>query len=64
MDNFSSLLEALRQAGESVGVAWLLVGMVEFIVWIGLWRRGFRIRHLPDFFAAALARLRGLLKHD
>lgn len=62
--NWSVLQAALWQAAEAIGWVWLLVGAAEILFWVVLWRTGFRLRKLPDFFAAALAKLRGLLRLD
>lgn len=64
ISNLHSWLEALLQAAEVVGPVWLLIAAGEILVWLTLWRSGFSIRRFPDFFFAALARLRGLLRRD
>lgn len=36
----------------------------ECLLWLVLWRSGFRLRTLPDCFLGALARLRGLFRAE
>jgi hypothetical protein len=62
--SFSSLQEALWQAAVIVGPGWLIVAVIECAVLAKLYHLGFRFRQLPDFFCAALAKLRGLFRHN